>query len=211
MSEQPERESISGSLVATLAESDLASVLKDVGELTLDSILEEGVLQDLPVVATLTGIWKTGRSIRDLLFLKKLTSFLIELKDICPRDRTDMVKRLEEDECFTQRVGESIILVLDRLDHLDKPTLVGRAFRAYCAGHINAEQLQRMNHVIDRVFMPYLQLLKRYLREGGKGYPLSVEEGLVDCGLAWYEPEHASTKIVPTQIFDPFVKHVLLS
>ena len=56
MSEQSERNAIGGSLVTTLAESDLASVLKDVGELTLDSVLEEGVLQDLPVVATLTGI-----------------------------------------------------------------------------------------------------------------------------------------------------------
>ncbi len=211
MPEHPERDEIGGSLVTTLAESDLASVLKDVGELTLDSVLEEGVLKDLPVVATLTGIWKTGRSIRDLLFLKKLVRFLNELKDISLGDRTEMIKRLEEDECFTQRVGESVILLLERLDHLDKPTLVGRAFRAYCVGSIDAEQLQRMNQVLDRAFMPDLQQLERYLREGGEGIPAPIEQGLSDCGLAWSPPGFATTAIRPTKIFDPFVKHVLLS
>ncbi|MDH3474212.1 MAG: hypothetical protein OEM59_11020 [Rhodospirillales bacterium] len=211
MSEQSERNAIGGSLVTTLAESDLASVLKDVGELTLDSVLEEGVLQDLPVVATLTGIWKTGRSIRELLFLKKLMSFLIELKNIDPGARTEMIKHLEEDECFTQRVGESVILLLERLDHLDKPTLVGRAFRAYCSGFIDAEQLQKMNQVIDRAFMPDLQQLERYLREGGEGIPAPNEQGLAGCGLAWSAPGLATTAIRPTGIFDPFVKHVLLS
>lgn len=211
MSEQPERDAIGGSLVTTLAKSDLASVFEDIGELTLDSVLKEGVLQDLPVVATLTGIWKTGRSIRDLLFLKKLASFLIELKNINPGDRTEMIRRLEEDDCFTQRVGESVILLLERLDHLDKPTLVGRAFRAYCEGFIDAEQLQRMNQVIDRAFMPDLQQLERHLREGGEGIPAPIQQGLADCGLAWTPPNMASTAIHPTEILDPFVKHVLLS
>ncbi len=207
----PEREDIGGSLVATLAKSDLATVFQDGVELTLDSVLEEGVLKDLPIIATLIGIWKTGQSIRDLLFLKKVERFLRELKEINPGDRADMIKRLEEDECFTQRVGDSVILLLERLDHLDKPALVGRAFRAYCGGSIDAEQLQRMNQVIDRAFMPDLQQLEHYRRNGGEGLPDAIQQGLSDCGLAWTPPNFATTNIRPTKIFEPFVEHVLLS
>ena len=211
MSDKPEHRAIGESLVTTLAESNLASVLNDVGELTLDSVLDEGVLKDLPVVATLTAIWKTGRNLRDLLFLQKLARFLNEMKEISSEDRTEMIRRLEEDECFTQRVGESVILLLERLDHLDKPTLVGRAFRAYCIESIDAEQLQRMNQIIDRAFMPNLQQLEYHFRKGGEGIPNTIRQGLADCGLAWPPPGFATTTITPTEVFDPFVKHVLLS
>jgi hypothetical protein len=38
---------------------------------------------------------------------------------------------------------------------MEKPSLLGRAFRAYCKGQIDVMQLQVINRVIDRAFVPH--------------------------------------------------------
>ena len=46
------------------------------GELVLDSQLTEGLLKEIPIVKTVFAIYKSGKSIRDTLYLRKLKMFL---------------------------------------------------------------------------------------------------------------------------------------
>jgi hypothetical protein len=124
MADDPEQDKIAGSLEETIAKSDLASLAPEYAELLLDGALDEGVLKDIPVLGTIAAVAKTGLAIRDRMFVRKLYLFVYALKEISPSERASMILRLEEDEKFTQRVGECLVLLLERLDHLQKPALV---------------------------------------------------------------------------------------
>jgi len=194
------------SLIETLGRSDLMSVLKDGGELALDSVLDAGLLRDIPVLGALHSIWKTGTTMRDLLFQRKLLRFLFELRELSADERQDMIRRLEHDHSYSQKVGESLILLLDRLDHLDKPKLVARAFTAFCRGQIDASELQRINYIIDRIFLPDLDSLDLLSQRGA--LPDYVLQSFVNTGLA--RPSHdVSANLEKTTIGETFMKHVL--
>jgi hypothetical protein len=203
---------IEDSLVKTLRNSDLSSVAMDFGEIGVDKLLSEGYLRDIPVVSTLVALWKTGAVIRDWLFVRKLLTFLRELKDVEPHKRREMIDNLQSDPLFNQKVGEHLILLLDRLDDMAKPALVGRAFRAYCEGRIDGEQLRLMNRAIDRVFVPHLSHLSTFVRRSERPgqIPMNgqVLQSFTDCGLAWVPQGMATTCIRPTGIAAPFLTFV---
>ena len=195
------------SLVETLLDSDLANIGTDLGEITVDSALEEGVLKDIPVISTLRALWKTSVAVRDELFLKKLVQFLAGLHDIPPHERKKMIDRLENDDSYAQKVGEHIIILLDRLDNMRKPALLAKAFRAYIKGEIGAQDLQRFLYVIDRAIYSDLTFLKAYLAD--EKVPAAVIQGYVNCGLAWSPPGYATTTIQPTSMATTFLERVV--
>ncbi len=112
------------SLVDTLRQSDLTNIAEDATEIALDQIVDEGLLQNIPVVSTLTRLIKTDVTIRDHQFAKKLLNFLSSLSDVPPEKRKEMIDRLEADPNYRQRVGDSIILLLERSKkmRLSKPS-----------------------------------------------------------------------------------------
>ena len=153
---------IGKSLARTLRDSSLSELAQDAGEFGLDHVLENDALQSIPVIKTLRNLYKGGVSVRNYLFTKKLFRFLVSLKDISPAQRKKMLERLESDPKYNQKVGEQIILLLDRMDDLQKPRLMARVFRAYLEDRIDAVELQRMNFAIDRVFTANLLELRKY-------------------------------------------------
>jgi hypothetical protein len=155
---------ICSSLVQTLRDSDLRSLLQDAGEYGLDAILKNEALQSIPVIATLRNLYKGGVSVRDYLFTKKLIRFLVSLEDTTSAQRKEMIEKLESDPKYNHKVGEQIILLLDRMDDMQKPKFMARVFRAYLENKIDAVELQRMNFGIDHVFTTNLLELKRYYK-----------------------------------------------
>lgn len=83
---------LSKSLLNTLSESDLTKIGMDITEISIDSILENGVLKDFPIVGSLIGIWKTGIAINDYLFLNKMILFLKESSVLSERKRKKLLK-----------------------------------------------------------------------------------------------------------------------
>jgi len=73
---------IQDSFDLTLKNSNLQNIVSDFAELSVDSILQEGVLKDIPIVSTLISLTKVGISINDKLFLKKILYFINNIKDV---------------------------------------------------------------------------------------------------------------------------------
>jgi len=196
-----ESEQLEQSLTDTLRKSDLSSVATDAGELVIDSLLDEGVVKDIPAVGAIVSLWKTGANIRDHYFIKKLVLFLSELQKVDVSERNEMINRLEDDPKYGQKAGESLVLLLERLDDMQKPTLLGKAFKAYCKNEIDSVQLQSLYRVIDRSFIPHLTYLPEFINDPqAAGTPGEVLGTFVDSGLAWVPPNYATTTIMPTNI-----------
>ena len=61
-------------------ESPLADNFSDAGielsETIIDSLLSDGVLKAIPLIGTLVSLFKAGKQIKDMLYLKKLKAFV---------------------------------------------------------------------------------------------------------------------------------------
>lgn len=190
-----------------LLRSDLSGLGVDFLEQGIDSLIESETLSRIPVVGLLTAIWKTKRDVHSYLLLKKIVSFLYEFKNIPEEDRETMVCRLEKDDGFAENVGEQVILLLDRLDHFQKPALIARAFRSYVEGKIDVSELNRLNSVIDQVVYGDLRFLGDYL--AGTQIPRAVLQSYAMCGLVYVPEAHASTEFRPTETAKKLYEHIL--
>jgi hypothetical protein len=153
------------SLVETIGESDLGDLSVETTEFLLDQLLQEGSVRDFPIISSIVGLVKFGISIRDYVFLKKTVRFLYHLKDIPPEERMSFSKQLSSDKAFQQRVGENLILMLDRLDDMKKPEILAQFFKAYINGKIDLQTYERLAIAVDRVKIHSLPSLLEFYRQ----------------------------------------------
>jgi len=154
-------------LTKSIVKDKLSPMAQDLAEAALDSILDEGVLKEIPVVSWLFRARAIGHTIRDRIFLKKVGCFLYEASRLSAEERQKFSQRLAEDPNFEERCGESALLLIDKLADTDKARLMGYVFRRFVQGSIDEVTLHRIYAALE--YFPYWQLLdlpRYYFKEG---------------------------------------------
>jgi len=129
----------------------LKELIADSLEIIADTQIDEGILKDLPVTGSFLKVYKVYTSIKEKIFFKKLNRFLSELKSISPEDKDQFWNRYKENEEEKQKLGEQLIIYLDRHDTIDKATLLARAFGAYMSNEIQKSDFLDLAMCIDSV------------------------------------------------------------
>lgn len=132
---------------------DLRSAIQDTGEIAYDSLLNEGLIKNIPVLNWIFAIFKTYGNVRDYFFAKKMLAFLQSISSLSAKKRQKLVDRLDADKKFGKYAGEQIIELLSRIDSERKAVLVATALKFYSRREINSLQLQRINYAIDRFML----------------------------------------------------------
>ena len=179
------------SLIQTVTGSELSNVVFDAAEVALDSVLDEGVLQELPIVGAITKLIRAGGKISEELFIRKLLRFLHELKDIPIIERQQILQRYPDGSPKQQELGENLLLAIEKLDDVGKPEVLARFFSAYINEDFDYLTFTRLTRALQRFNLPLLPYLKWfYVR---KGNPVELTEeiehelslaGLVTVSLA---------------------------
>lgn len=144
----------------SIVSDKLSELAADAAELGLDSLLADGVVKDIPVIGSLYKLAKVAMGIRENIFVKKVLKFLIELKDIPGEERKKFIAGLDSDTHKIHKVGEKIIVILERLDDIDKATIVGRLLRAAIKEYIPYEHFLKLCSIVDKAFFTDLQQLQ---------------------------------------------------
>src|SRR5690554_3744723 len=91
------------SLIATIGGKGGKDLIIDAAEFSLDFVLEDGVLKDIPVVSTVSKLYSVAVGVQGYIFAKKIRKFLVELKTTSFEEREDFTKRLEADPKTRER------------------------------------------------------------------------------------------------------------
>lgn len=174
-------EEIESSLSETLKNSDLKSIAGDFGEIAIDSLLEDGVLKDIPVIGALQGIYSASRSVSNYLFSKKLIKFISALSELTSQERADVIKKLESNDGYFKKVGETLVLLIERMDDMQKPEMLAIAFRSLAKNKIDIDQFKRLTHAIDRLQVYYIPYLKAFYNR--EAVPDELLPSLFGAGL----------------------------
>jgi|GEM_PF-2543776 len=183
---------LSTSLTKTLSSSDLVQISSNIAEITIDSVLKNGVLRDFPIIGSLIGVWKTGVSVNDYLFLNKLLLFLNESSKLSFKDREYIVENLKDDN-YQSDVGEKLIAIIDKLETGSKAILVGRALALFGNGIITKDEFWRICFIIERLPMSDIVALKDW-RGTDLNKVFDIRKHLyLSVGIGWFVLDMSST------------------
>ncbi len=171
----------------TLGESiiseNLTKLTKDLLEVGLDSFLENGILRDIPIIGSFSSIAKIGIGIRDKIFAKKILMFLFEIKDIPFEKRKEFTDKINSNSEYSSKVGETILLIIDKLDDIKKAELIGKLFVYSINGIINYKTFLRLSIIIERCFLEDLSKLELYYNGKQKQLEVIDKHILYNLGL----------------------------
>jgi hypothetical protein len=176
------------SLAETLGKSDLLKLSTDLDDIALHSLVESGLLHDIPVVGLVAKMTSVGLSVRDFLFMRKLSKILSCLDEIPVEERKRWLENLEKDPKFRGRVMADVILLMDRLNDLHKATSFGKIFAAYVSSKINYEDFRRLASALDQLQLMDLPVLQKWYGNQGDTQKLIESnydslQNLAICGL----------------------------
>jgi len=200
MANGKEPKSLEKGLLETVANSDIQDVAKDGAEIVIDSLLDAGVLRDIPIVNTVLGLAKAGVSVKDRLFAEKVLRFLNPLSKYSSEERRQYLNDLDQDEL--KKASQYMVLYIDRLDSLDKPAMLGKVFEAYMLGRIGFKAMLYFSHFIDSIFIltwqDYYQAIKHW-HDNRAGTPqIAIDDALALEKVGFYV-EHTK----PDEYFEP--------
>jgi len=159
------------------------------------------IIDDIPFAGSLVKLFKIGINYKEQLFAKKILRFLMEIKDISPKERTKFLDDLEK-ASVVENVGETLLTLLERFEDGRKATLLAKLCKAKIHAQIDEEQFFRLSHIVLNSYYPDLLKLKQF-------HPFHIPEdnlkaSLLSLGLIWettfsqsFEDEEGKRKLVP--------------
>jgi len=156
MGEIIKQEAIEGKLVESLEVKRLGELAADCAELGLDSILDDGIVKDIPILRTAVSIAKIGFNIRDRIYIKKIASFLSQIGNTTQEQREAFIEKYCGD---TKRFEEAVLLILEQTDSMEKSCLIGKIFKACILGKITYENAFRLSEMVNKALWGDLNLM----------------------------------------------------
>jgi hypothetical protein len=132
--------------------NELLSLSNNLGEVGLDSLLEEGLFKDLPIVGTGISIAKLINSVSDRILLAKIIHFINDL-DLKSQEEVDRFKEKYFKINDYNKIGSKILLILERADNLTKIKWLAKSLRFFIDSEISKEEFLRISSIINSAFV----------------------------------------------------------
>lgn len=149
--------------------SESVACISELAEVGLDSILEEGLFKELPIISTAVAIYKIGGSIKDRHNLKKLMVFLNEINNgiADEQKRQDYRQKFISNDKFRNQEIEYLLVLIDRYISYDKPQMLAKLYLAYLDNKINMDVFTEFSEIIDRLMFSDYRCLFEFMCHGG--------------------------------------------
>lgn len=180
----------------SLFNSEILDIGLDMVEIGIDSILDEGLVQEIPIVRTVIGFGKTAQNIHDRNLLKQTVAFIQEFNNqnvsaervanYRQSIRNNPKKREEE-------LGRVLILLNKNID-VKKSLCEGRFFAAFIEQEISWLQFCELCDITDRLFIQDIGLLREAYKNHGVTVTMNLSyqyDRLIAVGLLTNEAKLA--------------------
>jgi hypothetical protein len=173
--------------------AESAEFLKEAAELAVDSVIEDGLLKELPLIGTLVNLFKIGKGVKEVFEVKKLAAFFLNIQDIDEDDKKAFDEKLGKPE-FKEEFYSRLLILLEKLDEVQKAEIIANFFRLYIYNIISKNEFFRFSKIVDRGYLGDL-LVMHYPIQQLKGlgaasqelidlrYDEIVQENLLSLGL----------------------------
>ena len=149
--------------------SDSTETIANIAELGLDSILDDGLLKDIPLLSTAIAVFKFGSKIKLAHEVKKLAIFISSLNNnIVDKDNIRKYKeRKMTGHKEIKRELEYLLVVLEKYLEYEKPDLLAKLYIAYLDNIIDWNTFSAYSIVVNQIFLQDIKVLLQFKGKAG--------------------------------------------
>jgi hypothetical protein len=149
---------IAPSLIESINDENF-SPFGEITETILDQCLDDSILKDIPIFGVLIKGYGFVVNLRDRLFLKKIALFLMNSSKISQEEKDKFLNKIISEHSFKNKVGENLLLLLERHNNFNKSAILGKFFASYIKLEINYDQFNRLANALDNLVYEDILLL----------------------------------------------------
>lgn len=132
--------------------NEILNLSKDLGEVGIDSLLEDGIFKDVPFLGAGISIVRLINSVSDRILLAKIIHFINELELKNQKEVDKFKKEYFKDKQY-HKIGSKILLILERADSLTKIKWLAKGFRLLVDRKVSKEDFLRISSIINAAFV----------------------------------------------------------
>jgi hypothetical protein len=164
----------------------IADFLANLAEVGTDLIVENEALKELPVVEWGIKLLKAVDGVRSVFFARKIEKFIKEPTLIAAAEARKESGKVFADDEYAHEIGETLLMVLDKVTDLQKPVLLAKVYAAFLNEHIKLDMLRMLTHMIDISSILDLELfIKSRFRDPGNA--TGWRDRLVSSGVFYLD------------------------
>ncbi|HJJ06083.1 MAG TPA: hypothetical protein OIM35_00170 [Clostridiaceae bacterium] len=141
---------------------DSKDIIGDYLEIGIDSIIDGGILKEIPIVKTIVGVLKVGKNVHDRNLLKQTLVFINEFNrnEIRQDKIEEYKKRIENDQKKCEDELGRIILLLNNFIDREKSIMLSKVFKDYVGQLLNWNEFCEYSEIINRLFIQDFSFLQ---------------------------------------------------
>lgn len=126
----------------------------DLLEYTLDSLINNEAVENIPILKTLMGLSKTGAAIHERNLIRQTIAFLLGLKNglLTEKQITAYRKKVFKNQKRTSQELERILIVLNQQIDVQHSQILGLFYRAYVDQKIDWNTFCELDEINRRMF-----------------------------------------------------------
>lgn len=174
--------------------NDSVDIIGDYLEIGIDSFIEKGILEEMPVVKSIVAVLKIGKNVHDRNLLRQTLTFIKEFNsgNISKDKLVEYKSTIESNpkKC-EEELGRVLILLNNYID-TEKSIMLARLYKAYINKNINWNEFCEYSEIINRIFIQDLKILKDIYKGvivDDKGANKFRIERLYSTGLIGWNPK----------------------
>lgn len=180
--------------------SSLPDAMADITESSIDSLLDNELLKQIPIVKIFMGLTRVGLNIHDKLFLKKIISFLQGIDEFDPEARNEMINRIDDSRKYRLKVGEKLLYIIDSCDDYESSERVAKLFGAFLKERISYDKFMEAASIVARLSRSELKL---FIDSYNISYMDDTAQELVHTGLVYIETQQVEVDVEKVERTDP--------
>lgn len=137
------------------------STALDIGEVGIDSLLDDGIFKDIPIVNLVMGIGKTAQNIHERNLLQQTLNFIKSFneKTIDEKKLKKYKEKIDKSSKIAEKELGRVLIILNNNVEVKKSQLLGKVFRAYVDENIDWNQFCDLSEAISRLFISDINLI----------------------------------------------------
>lgn len=128
----------------------------EIGELTIDQFIDNEFLRDIPFFSLFYKSFKTINGLKEALFAMKVYKFLKEFEAIKLDDKQNFAQKISSDKKERTKIGQTLIIILDKLDELSKTQMIAKLFGAYIKSELTQSEFIHLCSIVQVSYLDYL-------------------------------------------------------
>lgn len=126
-----------------------------------DSLLENGLLKDLPLIGNIANMLRLKGDVTNFLFARKLETFINKLQ----QHNINFIENKVADKEELKKIGTDLVFIIDSINNLDKAAWLAQTVVGLVEKKYDLATFQRLTHVVDNFSPPLIEVLRIYYKK----------------------------------------------